>query len=258
MYADLGLRGMILSLLSSYSIEWLKFGLESVFNTTIVDPSLNLMTKSGRKKGMGLLRTFIVERVLSDETILKKYTFGKKCKVPSGKFGKLYKDDLSRVSLERMITLVAFLDNARTQSEHNILSHVPRLFTLGGDVKASTGFMNVLCREFLKGEVSKPGNKHAYWATQRAKGSEDDFAEQQAVSRTVCAPPLVCTVCPPCSHSVCGSFCSHVLLSYRGTLSSTWRTWGATCSTSRGTLMSLISALRTLSPICATGSDSAA
>ena len=96
------------------------------------------------------LKRFIVERVLGDPEILATYTQGRKCKVPSGKFGKMYKDELRKASLNRVLLLVSFLDKGRT---NNVLERTPCLFKAGNtEVKSTKDLLNALCRDFLSGE----------------------------------------------------------------------------------------------------------
>ncbi|GMI14485.1 hypothetical protein TrVE_jg9754 [Triparma verrucosa] len=181
MYRDLGLRGHILSLLMSYQTEWLKVGLETMFGEEVVSsfaPSASGQPKEldedeakkvAEKKRVQMankkqhssqgkstlnrtqraLKRFIIERVLGDPELLAKYTKGK-CKMPSGKFEKLYKQELRKASLRRVLLLVGFLDRGR---QANVLERVPCLFTPGAtEVKSTKELLNVLCRDFLSGE----------------------------------------------------------------------------------------------------------
>ena len=170
MYADLGLRGQILSLLMSYQTEWLRLGLETVYGEEVVstfapatpkeaqnDDGLDdeekkaaaakrrhatAVVKQKQARGkppmtrtQAALKRFIVERVLGDPSILATYTQGRKCKVPSGKFGKMYKDELRKASLNRVLLLVSFLDKGRM---NNVLARAPCLFRAGNTEVKST------------------------------------------------------------------------------------------------------------------------
>ena len=179
MYADLGLRGQLVSLLMSYRSEWLKIGLETIFEGEVVVPEViskkknpvNVEGESEEEKAKkrlaaaakkqkfasgkvplsrteSALKRFVVQRVLGDSEIQAKYTKGK-CKVPSGKWEKLYNDELRKSALRRMIVLFAFLDKSRT---NNILDKVPCLFKVSGEVKSTKELLTNLCRDFLSGE----------------------------------------------------------------------------------------------------------
>ncbi|GMH66940.1 hypothetical protein TL16_g04548 [Triparma laevis f. inornata] len=178
MYRDLGLRGHIVNLLMSYQTEWLKVGLETMFGEEVVSSfapktpsSLSLEVDTAKAKQrlqiankkqhttttgknpltrtQRALKRFIIERVLGDPELLAKYTKGK-CKMPSGKFEKLYKQELRKASLQRVLLLVGFLDQSR---QNNVLERVPCLFTPGStEVKSTKELLNVLCRDFLSGE----------------------------------------------------------------------------------------------------------
>lgn len=94
------------------------------------------------------LRNFVVERVLSDASVLMKYTKGR-TNVPSGKFEKLYREEMRTLVLYRLMTLILFLDHLKTE---NVLDKVPRLFTKSSDVKSSKDVLLSFCRNFLSSE----------------------------------------------------------------------------------------------------------
>ena len=93
------------------------------------------------------LKQFVIERVLSDEEVLKKYTHGK-CKMPSGKFEIMYKEELRQVTLHRILLLVVFLDKAKI---NNLIDSSPRLFNKNAKIKSSKEFLAILCRDYLHG-----------------------------------------------------------------------------------------------------------
>ena len=105
----------------------------------------SLQTPVGRMRLA--LRSFVVDRVLSDSNILMKYTKGK-TKVPSGKFEKLYREEMRTIVLYRLMVLILFLDHAKAE---NILD-VPRLFAKSSDAKSSREVLLALCRNFLSAE----------------------------------------------------------------------------------------------------------
>jgi abnormal spindle-like microcephaly-associated protein len=96
------------------------------------------------------LKTFIVTRVLSDETVLAKYTRGR-CNIPSGKFEKQYRAEIGSLVLYRLMVLIFFLDQAKME---NVLDKVPRLFAKGASVKSSQAVLLTVCRDFLSAEGS--------------------------------------------------------------------------------------------------------
>ena len=96
----------------------------------------------------GALKSFIVNRVLSDSGVLAKYTKGR-CKVPSGKFEKEYREEMRALVLYRLMVLIVFLDRAKGS---NVLDQVPRLFTKCSSVKSSRAVFQTLCRDFLSSE----------------------------------------------------------------------------------------------------------
>ena len=96
----------------------------------------------------GTLRNFILQRVLSDSSVLMKYTKGR-TKVPSGKFEKLFREEMRTLVLYRLMVLVLFLDHLKM---NNIIDKVPRLFTKSSQVKSSKDVLLSFCRNFLSSE----------------------------------------------------------------------------------------------------------
>lgn len=94
-----------------------------------------------------VLRRFIVERVLSDPWLKMKYTKGK-CNIPSGRFERMYKNDLNAHTLRKTLTLIIFLDGAK---RNNVLPSSIRLFRKNGAVKSSKDFLHILCRDYIHG-----------------------------------------------------------------------------------------------------------
>ena len=160
-YADLSLRKQIISLLLSYTTPWLRLGLEVIFGEVFsfeipLNEDFAATKYETSKRGQGKsgsqmrfrLQSFITHRVLSDATVLSKYTKGR-CKVPSGKFEKEYRAEMRDLVLYRLMLLIFYLDRAK---ESNILDKVPRLFTKSSTVKSSSQVLLALCRDFLSSE----------------------------------------------------------------------------------------------------------
>lgn len=110
------------------------------------------------------LKTFVVNRVLTDHSVLMKYTKGR-TNVPSGKFEKLYREEMRTLVLYRMMVLILFLDRAKMT---NVLDTAPRLFAKSSDVKSSKAVLLSFCRNFLSSEgdfikhLSRIGLKVSY------------------------------------------------------------------------------------------------
>ena len=96
------------------------------------------------------LKKFVVHRVLDHFAILAKYTQGRQCNVPSGKFERLYKAELRKASLHRMAVLVGFLNSARASNA--VLDAVLFLFKISANLKSVKLFLVAHCRDFLSGE----------------------------------------------------------------------------------------------------------
>ena len=162
-HADLNLRGKVVSLLLSYSTQWLRIGLEillgePIFAEAPTQPSIQMnkavKTKTPTVSRMQLtLKNVIVSRLLTDSAILRKYTKGR-CNIPSGRFEKQYQEEMRTFVLTRLLVLIVFLDKAKMAC---ILDRVPRLFAREAKVKSTKEVLASLCRDFLssEGDVTK-------------------------------------------------------------------------------------------------------
>lgn len=110
------------------------------------------------------LKRFIIQKVLSDDDTLKKYTHGK-CIVPSGNFEVQYQAEMRKLVLHRLLALFLFLDRAKRA---DILDKAPRLFRIDSTVKSSQDVLLAFSRHFLAGEgnfikhLSRVGLKVSY------------------------------------------------------------------------------------------------
>lgn len=162
------LRGQLLDMLMSYSTPWLRLGLEIIFGEVIsnmssgkpLSPMKSNSTDSLHSQKSSsvraVLRQYIKDRVLSDPDLLLKYTGGK-CKVPSGRFEKMYKIELRRHTLGIVLILIVFLDAAKNM---DLIESSPLLFNKNGMIKSTKEFLDVLCRDYLHGM----GNLHKHLA----------------------------------------------------------------------------------------------
>jgi abnormal spindle-like microcephaly-associated protein len=159
MKADLTMRNQITTLLLQYSTPWLRLGLETLFGEAILpEQPIQFSPRGGKPTGASrkpphcrmklALKNFIVQRVISDEKVLAKYTNGK-CLVPSGKFEVQYRAELRTLVLFRLLVLFIFLDRAKMK---NVLDKAPRLFCKGSFVKSTRDVLLSFCRDFLKAE----------------------------------------------------------------------------------------------------------
>jgi abnormal spindle-like microcephaly-associated protein len=163
LHADLNLRGKVVSLLLSYSTQWLRIGLEvllgePIFAETPKLPSSQmnkaLKNKTPTMSRMQLtLKNVIVSRLLADSATLRKFTKGR-CNIPSGRFEKQYQEEMRTFVLTRLLVLIVFLDKAKMAC---ILDRVPRLFVREAKVKSTKDVLASLCRDFLssEGDVTK-------------------------------------------------------------------------------------------------------
>jgi len=160
--ANVNLRSRLVSLLLSYSIPWLRLGLETIFGEVITanlsskpvgseseTQGLSGMKRRGPKKTTtkALLKKIIIERVLSDPDAKMKYSRGK-CMMPSGKFEVMYKEELGRNVLKRILLLVVFLDHAKMEG---IINPSPCLFDKNGMAKSSKSLLAILCKDYIHG-----------------------------------------------------------------------------------------------------------
>jgi len=157
--ADLTLRERVVSILLSYSTQWLRIGLEVLFGEPIVpqakqisNPASNKLKQGKKTKKLSgmkfVLKNFIVTRVLSDSETLQKYTRGR-CSIPSGSFEKKYREEMRVLILTRLLLLVIFLDKAKMA---NALDRVPCLFVKESKMKSTSDVLIKFCRECLSSE----------------------------------------------------------------------------------------------------------
>lgn len=92
------------------------------------------------------LKNCILQRILSDDKVLEKYTGGK-CNLPSGSFEAKYRAELGRLSLYRLLSLCFFLDQAK---KANILD--APLFWPTASLKSSRHILLALSRDILQAE----------------------------------------------------------------------------------------------------------
>ncbi|KAL3944699.1 MAG: hypothetical protein SGBAC_001214 [Bacillariaceae sp.] len=149
LFYDLTLRRQVTTLLQSYAAPWLRLGLEVMYGESISNCNVTVeLTKAQSSQMRSALGKFIVNRFLSDASVLKKYTKGK-CKIPSGRFEKQFQAEMRSLVLYRIMVLVFFLDQAK---KCNILDDVPRLFVKGSQAKSSREVLLAFCRICLSSE----------------------------------------------------------------------------------------------------------
>jgi len=93
------------------------------------------------------VKTFVMERVLSDPHLKMKYTGGK-CNIPSFRFERIYKHELNELILRRVLTLIVFLDGAK---RGDVIPSSVLLFRKAAMVKSSQDFLHILCRDYISG-----------------------------------------------------------------------------------------------------------
>ena len=126
------------SLLLSYTSRWLQLGLEVVLahHSDQIGHNNHNMTKESLKK-------VILEQVLSNPTIIQKYSAGK-VNTASGHFEKLLRVELQQHTLIILLILVFFLDEAKIGK---LLTVDPILFEKTSVVKSSQGMLVSLCQD---------------------------------------------------------------------------------------------------------------
>ena len=129
--ADLTVRAEVMELLHAFQPQWLRLVLE-----TMLGDKPNTMT----------MKDYIVDRLLSDRKLLRKYTRGK-CKVPSGRFEKDYKQEMRQLVLYRLLVLFFFLEKAKLAECFD-----QPLFNVSSKYKATKDILNALSRIVLHGQ----------------------------------------------------------------------------------------------------------
>lgn len=91
----------------------------------------------------GSLNKVILERVLTDPSVVRKYTAGR-CKTPSGKYESKMRIAIHRHALSQIMILVYFLDSAK---KNLLLFDDPCLFEKSSSIKSSEQVLISLCQD---------------------------------------------------------------------------------------------------------------
>ena len=91
----------------------------------------------------GSLNKVILERVLTDPSVVRKYTAGR-CKTPSGKYESKMRIAIHRHALSQIMVLVYFLDSAKRKL---LLFDDPCLFEKSSSIKSSEQVLISLCQD---------------------------------------------------------------------------------------------------------------
>lgn len=101
---DIGLQTIIINLLLSYNLQYLKLGLETIFGEIII-------SKNPSKSQQDCLKEFIKQKFINDEDIKQKYN-----RTRLGKFSNEYKRELQSIILFRFLILIYILDKSKMQN----------------------------------------------------------------------------------------------------------------------------------------------
>lgn len=140
LHMDLSLREAFLELLLSYNLPWLRIGLEVLLKTDIATARL-VKSRDGQ---LIRVRKLIVTRILSDPTIAKAYA-GR----PSPKVREAMKVELCAHTLERFLSLVILLDQAKRMG---LLPRRCPLFKSTARIKSSAAILHSFAKEYMAGE----------------------------------------------------------------------------------------------------------
>lgn len=100
---DIGLQTIIMNLLLSYNMQYLKLGLETIFGVVIMRNSSKSLQDS--------LKEFIKQKFINDDEIKQKYS-----RTRLGKFSDEYKKELQSIILFRFLILIFILDKCKLQN----------------------------------------------------------------------------------------------------------------------------------------------
>lgn len=144
--ADLGLQEELFSLIFSYEMPWIRLGLEIVFGEIISVhmPSTKQGTngnsnqisstpypcKSNCPKWKNAIKTFVLERMLSNPDIVAQYSKQQLLCVPHEK---KMKEQIRQHIMKKFLSLILLLDNAKK----NVILLLPTLFVKDAPIKSS-------------------------------------------------------------------------------------------------------------------------
>lgn len=127
-HQDLGLQQIVMQLLLSYNLLWLRIGLETIFRVRI---SLH-----SNSDVVGITR-FIMEKLFRDEHLVKKY---KTVLSPN------YTVEIKKFILKKFLALVYFLDVGKNEK---VIPHDPCLFNKKATIKETREILLAFSRELL-------------------------------------------------------------------------------------------------------------
>ena len=154
--ADLGLQEDLFALIFSYEMPWVRLGLEIVFGeiisvhttnnkSTSSSHSTSFPCKSGCPKWRSVIKSFVLDRMFTNEDISSQYT---KQQLLCASHGRKLKEQLRQHLLKKFLSLTLLLDAARGKA----LLPLPTLFVADAPVKSSKDVVLAFSRNTLRGE----------------------------------------------------------------------------------------------------------
>ncbi|XP_065919587.1 abnormal spindle-like microcephaly-associated protein homolog [Dysidea avara] len=136
-HSDIGLRERLIEVLNSYSIVWLRLGVEVLLGEILPSHSTN-----GRQL-VDDYATYCVARLCEDDAISQAYT------LKTGSHGAGYEEALLQYAFRKLLMMVIFLDKAKMS---RLIDNDPCLFVKTATIKSSRQVLVALSDIFLCGE----------------------------------------------------------------------------------------------------------
>eukprot|EP01041_Mallomonas_annulata_P000646 gene646-1248_t len=140
MHSNISLKDKFTQLLLQYELKWLRVAFEAIFQENYPSIISDIKLKQ-------LIKICITDKILSDFTITEKYA--KNGRHTASIRDTSMKSELRKHSLIKFLTVVLLLDRARVE---RILCRPSRLFCSQSTVKTSKEVIEILARDFLRGE----------------------------------------------------------------------------------------------------------
>lgn len=153
-FVDVGLQKILLNILFSYELPWLRLGIEAVLRSegdALSEDDMHLLSDqvyscvTSPQKQMNFIKSIIHERFIKDPSILLKYS---KQKPLNFQLEAQMHTQMRRQFIKKIFSLIKFLDIARMKQALKL----PRLFRADATVKSSQDVLISICKELLRAE----------------------------------------------------------------------------------------------------------
>ena len=148
---DLGLQDVLLTILFSYEMSWIRLGLETVYGEIIPHPSSTLKShkiyyhpcRTGCPKWKTAVKTFVLERMFANQNQNQKSKYQ-----TTSSHDQNIQDITRECIVKKFFALILFLDAAKIQE----ILVIPTLFVVNSGMKSSKDVILAFSKGLLQGQ----------------------------------------------------------------------------------------------------------